>query len=333
MSSQGALIGGRYRLDQPIGRGRAGIVWMAYDTRLHRNVAAKRLYLPPGLDPQQAERARAVAVQQGHDATRISHACAITVHDVVRDGADVWLAMEYVPSRNMVDFLSEYGRLTAEQAAFLGVQLGSALIAAHAAGIPHRGLQPSNVLLADDGGVKLTDIGISGWLDPAYLSPEVRRGETPTTASDAYSLGATLFAAVEGVPPMGPDGAGPQVQPNHTGVLSGALSKMLRADPVTRPTVSDIITSLKAITDGRQTAFIPPTATALPEVTTPPPSQHGPPPIPPHQQTRIGEMAPVPQQAQRSAPSGDQIRRWVVMALAIFFAVAMGIAFTELFLL
>ncbi|WP_240686878.1 serine/threonine-protein kinase [Amycolatopsis suaedae] len=333
--SQGALVGGRYRLDQPIGRGRGGIVWLAYDTRLHRTVAAKRMYLPPGQDEAQAERSRAVALQQGHDAMRVDHPCAITVHDVVRDGPDVWLTMEYVPSRNMVEFLAEHGTLTPEQAAFLGIQLGKALTAAHQAGVPHRNLQPGNVLLADDGGVKLTDIGISGWSDPAYRAPEVARGELPTSASDAYSLGATLFAAVEGVPPCGADGLQPQVPPKHTGALTGALLKLLRTEPGLRPTMADTIASLSAITEGNQQAFIPPTAPAMPRPHFPPPGQPGHPgyqgqPPQVHQPTAVGGQAPVPPRKQLDP---QLVRRWILIALAVIVAVSVGIGVVEVFFL
>ncbi|WP_199434344.1 serine/threonine-protein kinase [Qaidamihabitans albus] len=265
--AEGALVGGRYRLDQPIGRGRAGIVWLTFDTKLHRTVAVKRYYLAPDLDPESAEQRREAALREGRDAMRVLHPNAITVHDVFRDGDDVWLVMEYVPSRNMADFLAEHGPLTPEQAAFLGVQLCSALAVAHAIGVPHRVVEPGNVLLADDGGVKITDIGISGRPpDPAYQAPEVARGEPATPAADAYSLGATLFAAVEGEPPFGPEGTGDQVVPRRSGQLTGALLKLLRVDPDLRPTMSDTVAALKLITKGQQNGVVPPTAPAMPTV-------------------------------------------------------------------
>jgi serine/threonine protein kinase len=262
VTTDGTLIAGRYRLDQPIGRGRAGLVWLAFDTGLHRTVAAKRLQLQAGPDGSITEEERERALREGRQAARVDHPSAITVHDAVADGPDVWLIMEYVPSRNMADFLDEHGYLTPEQAAFLGIQLGSALAAAHAVGVPHRVLQPGNVLLADDGGVKITDIGISDpQPDPAYQAPEVARGEPATEASDAFSLGATLFAAVEGKPPFGVDGKGEQESPHRAGQLTGALLKMLRSDPARRPTMTDTVASLRAITAGdQQTAFVPPTA-------------------------------------------------------------------------
>ena len=264
LSSEGTIVGGRFRLDQPIGRGRAGIVWLAFDTRLFRTVAMKRMYLPVGAGDR-AEQARAAAMQEGKDAARIEHPSAIKVFDVLPDGQDVWLVMEYIPSRSMATFLAEHGRLTPDQAAALGIQLGNALAAIHAAGFVHRTLEPGTVLLADDGGVKLTDIGISGGgPHAAYVAPEVARGLPPTPAADVFSLGATLYTSVEGVPPFGDDGQSSERPAQNAGVLTAALRKMLRSDPTTRPTMADTVRSLSAITEGRETAFIPPTAPGMP---------------------------------------------------------------------
>lgn len=299
MSSEGSIVGERYRLDQPIGRGRAGIVWLAFDTRLFRTVAVKRMYLPVGLPPDRAEQARAMAMEEGKAAARIDHPCAITVYDVLPDGQDVWLVMEYIPSRGMSVFLAEHGRLTPEQAAFLGIQLGDAMASIHSAGIVHRTLEPNTVLLADDGSVKLTDIGITGGgPHAAYRAPEVTRGAPPSAAADVFSLGATLYTAVEGVPPFGDDGQSPERPPENAGPLAGALQKMLRADPAARPTMDDTVHALKAITVGReQTAFIPPTAPALPTLPASRPLPAQPPNVPEPTQQILPQ-----QQPQQPAP-------------------------------
>jgi serine/threonine protein kinase len=308
-------------LDQPIGRGRAGIVWLAYDTLLHRTVAATRVYIQPGLDPTRAEHAINLALQEGRAATRVLHSSAITVYDVVRDGPDPWLVMEYVPSRSMAQFLTEHGTLTPEQAAFLGIQLASALTAAHRAGVLHRGLEPSNVLLADDGGVKVTDIGITGpGQNPAFRAPEILRGAPPDHAADAFSLAATLYQAVEGVPPYGEHGTGPLRQPQRAGQLTGALMKLLREDPMSRPTLADSITAFQAITQGRQTAFIPPTAPALPTIPVAWPPQH-----------------PMPQQVATKAPlielTPARVRALILTVLAVLCAAAIGIGITQVLFL
>ncbi|WP_326568188.1 protein kinase [Amycolatopsis rhabdoformis] len=309
MSSEGTIVGGRYRLDQPIGRGRAGIVWQAFDTRLFRTVAMKRMYLPVGLPPDRAEQARATVMQEGKDAARVDHASAITVYDVLPDGPDVWLVMEYIPSRGMASFLAEHGRLTPEQAASLGIMLGDAMAAIHAAGIVHRTLEPGTVLLADDGSVKLTDIGITGGgPHPAYRAPEVTRGAPASPAADVFSLGATLYTAVEGVAPFGDDGESSERPPQNAGVLAGALRKMLRMDPTARPTMADTVAALSAITEGReQTAFIPPTAPAMPTMPAAwpmPPNQTGQPgPVQPGQP---GPLMQMPVQQVPYAPAAPQ---------------------------
>ncbi|MCU1683496.1 MAG: hypothetical protein JWQ81_4235 [Amycolatopsis sp.] len=356
MSTEGSVVGERYRLDQPIGRGRAGIVWLGFDTRLHRTVALKPMYIPPGLDPMQTEQARVQALAEGRNATQVVHGCAITVHDVFREGTDIWLVMEYIPSRSMAQFLAEHGRLTPEQASSLGIQLGSTLAAMHAAGIVHKTLEPGNVLLADDGGVKITDIGITGGGPrAAYRAPEVARGEPAVPASDVFSLGATLYTAVEGVPPFGENGQGTPPTPHNAGPLTGALIKLLRSDPVTRPTMNDTVRSLSAITEGRQTAFVPPTAPAMPTMPVSWPIQQqapvmAPPQTPSQQQLPTQQIQPQqiqPQQQQpaptqyapapRPAPAPPQARdsaaqrTWIITALAILGAIVVGILVSQLF--
>ncbi|WP_027928086.1 serine/threonine-protein kinase [Amycolatopsis benzoatilytica] len=308
MSSEGSIVGGRYRLDQPIGRGRAGIVWQAFDTRLFRTVAVKRMYLPVGLPPERAEQARAMAMEEGKAAAKIDHACAITVYDVLPDGPDVWLVMEYIPSRGMSVFLAEHGRLTPEQAAFLGIQLGDAMASIHSAGIVHRTLEPNTVLLADDGSVKLTDIGITGGgPHAAFQAPEVARGGPPSPEADVFSLGATLYTAVEGVPPFGEDGRSPQRPAENAGPLAGALQKMLRADPATRPTMDDTVYAMKAITEGReQTAFIPPTAPAMPTVPASRPIPTNQPNLPAAAQQAMAAQQTVVQQPVVPPPGPQQ---------------------------
>lgn len=257
MTTENALVGGRYRLDQPIGRGRAGIVWQAYDTRLHRTVAAKRLYVPSSPDPVRTESVIATALQQANDSVRLIHDGAVTPREVLRDGSHVWAVMEYIPSRRMTEFLVEHGKLTAEQAASLGAPVASALAAAHASGLVHRSVEPGNILLADDGGVKITDVGVVGaGPDRAYSAPETLTG-APTAASDVFSLGATLYTAVEGEPPFGTDGQADARPSTNAGALSGPLQQLLAIDPLARPSMADVAAALAAIAEGRPTPPLP----------------------------------------------------------------------------
>ncbi|MPY81008.1 MAG: protein kinase [Actinophytocola sp.] len=257
MSEVDDLIAGRYRLRAMLGRGAMGVVWQATDQRLHRTVALKQL-LQPNVDPQQAEQAQQRAMREGRIAARLHHPNAVAIHDIVLDNGLPVLVMEYLPSRSLADLIAGYGRLAPDAVARIGTQVASALSAAHAAGIVHRDVKPANILITDDGTAKLTDFGISHAAGdvaltqtelfagtPAYLAPEVALGHRPTAASDVFSLGSTLYAAVEGSPPFGDDAENPlallhviaagQVrQPQQAGALTPVLGAMLNVDPARR---------------------------------------------------------------------------------------------------
>ncbi|WP_225234259.1 serine/threonine-protein kinase [Klenkia terrae] len=219
----GYRVAGRYRLDSRIAGGGMGAVWLATDERLGRQVAVKQVVLPVGVSPEAAAEQRARTMREGRIAARITHPHAISVYDVVDDGGSPWLVMEHLPSRSLAAVLSADGVLPVQQVAQIGAQLADALVATHAAGIVHRDVKPGNVLVGEgdrlEGLVKITDFGIShatgdvrltqtGMVTgtPAFLSPEVARGEEPGAAGDVWSLGATLFTALEGDPPFGSSG-------------------------------------------------------------------------------------------------------------------------------
>ena len=274
MTAEGDLVAGRYRLGDRLGSGAMGIVWQALDERLHRTVAVKQMLLQPGLTDAQAEESRRRCMREGRIAARLAHPNAITVYDVAEHEGDPWLVMEYLPSKSLATVLSERGTLSPQEAARIGTQVASALVAAHGAGIVHRDIKPANVLLADDGTVKITDFGISratgdvtvtatGMLagTPAYLAPEVAKGQDPTPAADVFSLGSTLYTAVEGHSPFGLSentlallyavAAGNITPPRHAGPLTALLMQLLRVDPAERPSVAVARDSLAAVADGR----------------------------------------------------------------------------------
>ncbi|MGH3520353.1 MAG: protein kinase domain-containing protein, partial [Haloechinothrix sp.] len=252
MTTEGALIGDRYRLGEPIGRGRRGFVWLAQDERLHRTIAVMPIQLPRTTTPAAADRERALALTQAAQVSRIKHENVVTVYDVVPEGDDIWLIIEYVPSRPLSEFLSRNGRLPGAQTAALGAQLAAGLVAAHEYGVLHRGVEPANVLLADDGGVQLTDFGIGLVVqDPAYRAPEVLRSGLVSASSDVFSLGATLFTATVGAPPFGSTGneTAPSL-PATDDVLAPVLVRMLCADPAMRPSMSGVADALTAVANG-----------------------------------------------------------------------------------
>ncbi|GAB2696325.1 serine/threonine-protein kinase [Nocardia thraciensis] len=268
------LIAGRYRLGDPIGTGAMGVVWRATDVRLRRTVAVKQLLLAPGLTRAQALEAKLRAMREGRIAARLHHQNAVTVFDVAEEDGQPWLVMEFVDAQSLAALMRDKGPLDPREVARIGAKVASALTAAHDAGIVHRDVKPANILVADNGTVKITDFGISravgdvtvtstGFLagTPAYLSPEVARGENPEPASDVFALGSTLYAAVEGKPPFG-EGDNPlavlhsvaraQVpHPRHADALAPVLMELLGADAGNRPTMREAQAALAAVAEGR----------------------------------------------------------------------------------
>ncbi|WP_067689726.1 serine/threonine-protein kinase [Nocardia jejuensis] len=277
--SSDRLIAGRYRLTDPIGTGAMGVVWRATDVRLRRTVAVKQLLLGPGLTRSQAIEAKMRAMREGRIAARLHHPNAVTVFDVAEEDGQPWLVMEYVNAPSLAAIMREKGNLSPTEVARIGAKVAEALAAAHKAGIVHRDVKPANILVADDGTVKITDFGISraigdvtvtstGFLagTPAYLAPEVARGENPESPSDVFALGSTLYAAVEGMPPFG-EGDNPlavlhsvaraQVpEPTHAAALGPVLMDLLAADAGDRPTMEQAAERLHAVAEGRATAPI-----------------------------------------------------------------------------
>ncbi|MDT7594958.1 MAG: eukaryotic-like serine/threonine-protein kinase [Pseudonocardiales bacterium] len=254
----GELIAGHYRVLDRIGVGGMGVVWRAMDLRLQRVVAVKQLLVQPKLSPRASDEARARALREARIAARLHHPNAIVVYDVAEHEGEPCLVMEYLPSRSLAAVLAERGCLAVPEVASIGRQIASALAAAHAAQIVHRDVKPGNILITDDGTAKITDFGVSraagdvtvtqtGMMagTPAYLAPEVARGQVPTPASDVFSLGATLYASVEGRGPFGDTDnplallhavAGGQVRPPwQAGALSAVLMRLLATDPAQRP--------------------------------------------------------------------------------------------------
>ncbi|MQA88235.1 MAG: protein kinase, partial [Streptosporangiales bacterium] len=213
-SAGGRLVGGRYRLEEPLGRGGMGIVWRGRDELLGRAVSVKEVLLPPGLSAQEQDVLYRRTLREARAAARLDHPNVVLVYDVVEENGRPWIVMELVRARSLGDVIREDGPLPPHQVAEIGQHVLAALRAAHGAGVLHRDVKPSNVLLADDGRVVLTDFGVaavegdatltgSGTLlgSPAYIAPERARGARATAASDLWALGATLYAAVEGRPP------------------------------------------------------------------------------------------------------------------------------------
>src|SRR3954447_4379406 len=206
-----------------------GAVWLGRDDVLGRDVALKRIGMAPGGSTPDLERAE----REARLAARLNHPHVVAVYDLVNDGDDQWLVMEYVEGTTLAALVQRDGALLPDEAAPLLRQVADALAAAHAAGIVHRDVKPSNILVTPDGQVKLSDFGIAraqadasltqtGLVtgSPASLAPEVASGQQATAASDVWSLGATTFHALAGRPPY-------DVGEN----LLGALYRIVHEEP------------------------------------------------------------------------------------------------------
>ncbi|MFC4589869.1 serine/threonine-protein kinase [Sphaerisporangium corydalis] len=293
---QGRRVAGRYQLLEPIGRGGMGIVWRAHDELLDRAVAVKEVRYPG--DPQDDEVAELNrrTLREARAAGRLTHPNVVVVHDVIEENGRPWIVMQLVDARSLGQVLRDDGPLPVRMVAEIGLQILEALRTAHAAGVLHRDVKPENVLLTDDGRVVLTDFGIArmetdttmtrtGLVGtPAFIAPERLRGHSAQRESDLWSLGATLYAAVEGRPPhdkgmaMATMHAVLNDEPEpalRAGRLGAVLSGLLEKDPDRRLSADQAERMLRAVAEDRSSA--PPAsrltmpATPLPVPPTSPP--------------------------------------------------------------
>ncbi|MER7173702.1 serine/threonine-protein kinase [Streptomyces mesophilus] len=250
------LIAGRYRLGDVLGKGGMGTVWRATDETLGRTVAVKELRFPSSIDEDEKRRLITRTLREAKAIARIRDHGAVTVFDVVDEDDRPWIVMELIEGKSLAEVIREDGRLTPKRAAEVGLAVLNVLRSAHRQGILHRDVKPSNVLIADDGRVVLTDFGIAqvegdpsitstGMLvgAPSYISPERARGHKPGPAADLWSLGGLLYAAVEGTPPYDKGSAiatltavmtEPLETPQHAGSLDKVLYGLLEKDPENR---------------------------------------------------------------------------------------------------
>lgn len=260
------VLAGRYRQVRVLGRGAMGEVWLAEDLELDRLVAIKTLRVESlGSDPAAVDR----MVREARVAARLRHRHAVVVFDLVREDGQPHVVMEYVDGEALAERLQRDGTLELAEAARLIAQVADALAEAHRIGILHRDVKPANILIDSAGEARLADFGIArGSGDTvltatgefmgtvAYMAPEVAREGLHSEASDVWSLGATLYAAIEGHAPYEGDGASGAVQiltrlatepvpaPVEAGHLTPLLISMLAAEPQSRPLIIDVVQGL-----------------------------------------------------------------------------------------
>jgi serine/threonine protein kinase len=241
------VVSGRFELRAVLGRGGMGCVWLAYDRALRREVALKET---PGDVPGLRDR----VLREARAAARISHPNVVRVLDVVDASRRPWIVMEHVPSWSLRELLTRNGPLPPGYAAAVGIAVLDALTATHRAGVLHRDVTPGNVLVGHDGRVVLADFGIAlrdgqpaddapvlG--TPQYVPPERASANLSLPEGDLYSLGATLYTAVEGRGPFDRDSVEDTLAalrdsapdpPRCADDLAAVLSGLLRRDPYQR---------------------------------------------------------------------------------------------------
>ncbi|WP_182904712.1 serine/threonine-protein kinase [Microbispora sp. H13382] len=263
--AEGRLVGGRYQLVEPIGRGGMGVVWRAHDELLDRAVAVKEVRYDSAMGDELSDLNRRT-MREARAAGRLTHPNVVVVHDVIEEDDRPWIIMQLVPSRSLGQVIREDGPLSPERTVEIGLQILDALRAAHRQGVLHRDVKPENVLLTDDGRVVLTDFGIArleadstmtrtGLVGtPAFIAPERLRGEAAQRESDLWSLGATLYTAVEGKPPHDRGMAMATMHavlnedpapPRRAGALGAVLLRMLAKEPADRAGYEELTRLLK----------------------------------------------------------------------------------------
>ncbi|MFI6477955.1 Stk1 family PASTA domain-containing Ser/Thr kinase [Nonomuraea sp. NPDC050663] len=206
----GRLLDGRYRVESRIARGGMATVYLALDVRLDRTVALKVMHRSLAEDPAFVRR----FIGEAKSVASLSHPNVVHVFDQGTDNDVVYLSMEHVPGRTLRDILRERGRLSAREALEIMIPVLAALGAAHQAGMVHRDVKPENVLLTDDGRVKVVDFGLARAIEATnqtrtgmmigtigYMSPEQVTTGGADVRSDVYAAGIMLFELITGRQP------------------------------------------------------------------------------------------------------------------------------------
>ena len=290
----GGVLAARYRLSAVLRRDAMGTVWLARDGLLHRDVVVRAVCLASMPADAELDSPRQRVLRDARALARLDHPNIPVVLDVVEDDGRTWMVLQAapyrVPYRSLSDVVRNDGPLRPRWAAEAGFQILSALRAAHAAGVLHGDIRPGNVLLGPGNWTMLTGFGMVTADDgravpeaPAesacYLAPERATGRPATPAADLWSLGATLYTAVEGRPPFhGDDEAAVRAAvvsgcpdpPSRAGPLWPVISGLLRKDADARPDSAGVDWLLRRVAAGRDAAGpLPPPepagAAAVPE--------------------------------------------------------------------
>ncbi|MFJ2029292.1 Stk1 family PASTA domain-containing Ser/Thr kinase [Streptosporangium sp. NPDC087985] len=345
----GKLLDGRYRVESRIARGGMATVYVALDIRLDRTVAVKVMHRSLAEDPTFVRR----FIGEAKSVASLSHPNVVHVFDQGTDGDNVYLSMEYVPGRTLRDVLRARGRLPAREALEVMIPVLAALGAAHQAGMVHRDVKPENVLLSDDGRIKVVDFGLARAIEATnqtrtgvmigtigYMSPEQVTSGAADVRSDVYSAGIMLFELLTGRQPY--EGDTPMsvayrhvhdtvpvpstLLPGIPPLLDTLVAQATARDPAGRP--ADATALLVAAVEAHR--VLPKESGPVPSApASPPPGQDSAPPpanqtlIQPRVDLLTGPVSDVAAPAFR-AERGFR-PNWFVIALALTMVAAVGV--------
>jgi serine/threonine protein kinase len=267
-----------------------GVVWLANDSVLGRDVAVKEIELPDPIEAGERTGLRARVMREARAAARLSHPAAVTVFDVVEEDGRPWIVMELIAAPTLEEVVASSGPLSPQRAARLGADIAGALAAAHAVGIVHRDVKPANVMVDESGTAKLSDFGIAAMKDdpkitatglvlgsPSYMAPEQAHSQDSGPPADLWSLGATLYFAVEGRAPFDKGAAIPTLTsviedeppfPARAGALGPLIAALMTKEPGARPGAATAQNELAAV--GRAAAPVASRPAASPAPTASP---------------------------------------------------------------
>lgn len=266
----GGVLNGRYELRRRILGGGMGTVWEAYDRILARKVAAKALIseVDHGQDLQVM---RARLRREALALALVDHPAVVTVHDLIYDGEEPWIVMGYVDGLTLAEYVVDHPRLPEAEIASIGLVVLQGLLACHAKNLYHRDVKPTNIIRTPEGSARLVDFGIARISTmqtltprskvigtPEYMAPELfEGGHLASELTDLWSLGATLYYALEGRSPFGKTslpatiraivGEDPAPPPRRQGPLANLLVWMLRKDQAARPRTKVALEELRKI--------------------------------------------------------------------------------------
>jgi serine/threonine protein kinase len=363
------VVADRYELLDSVGRGGFGVVWRACDTLLQRHVAVKEVHLPGFLGEQDRTDLREKVLKEARAAARLDHPGAVTVFDVIDDEGRPVIVMELVEAPNLSQLVAERGPLPPAEVARIGLEVLEVLNAAHARGIVHRDVKPANVMVGDSGRVRLGDFGVAAILDdptvstsgavtgsPAYMAPEQATNKGAVPESDLWSLGATMYFAVEGHPPFDKGAPLPTLASivqdpprpvERAGDLGPVLDALLVKNPHDRLGPAELGARLRAVATPSPASPAPSPAPARaddtavmrldePIVPAPMPAPvpapvAAPVPPPPPPRAPAPPPPPVPSPARVAGPAGGRDSRWTwaamgVVALVVLALIGIGLA-------